>query len=114
MGIYAVCASVESQIYSQCNIYEAGQKKVAFKYLTEKATDKEEAATGCINSEGDLFISATQAGLMTKDTAHKMFHPSERYPIWTVELPTDDLKQVLQHCTGWQSVPRPADQKAVA
>ncbi|KAF5953261.1 hypothetical protein HYC85_011205 [Camellia sinensis] len=29
--------SVESQIYSQCNIYEAGQKKVAFKYLTEKA-----------------------------------------------------------------------------
>ncbi|KAI8019099.1 putative pectate lyase 21 [Camellia lanceoleosa] len=35
-GIYAVCASVESQIYSQCNIYEAGQKKVAFKYLTEK------------------------------------------------------------------------------
>lgn len=24
------------QIYSQCNIYEAGQKKVAFKYLTEK------------------------------------------------------------------------------
>ncbi|GKE07081.1 probable pectate lyase 4, partial [Tanacetum coccineum] len=35
-GIYAVCASVESQIYSQCNIYEAGQKKVAFKYLAEK------------------------------------------------------------------------------
>ncbi|CAL5322812.1 unnamed protein product [Camellia sinensis] len=28
--------SVESQIYSQCNIYEAGQKKVAFKYQTEK------------------------------------------------------------------------------
>lgn len=67
-GIYAVCASVESQvlmilhldlyivcegfrdfillqillyvfscqIYSECNIYEAGQKKLAFKYLTEK------------------------------------------------------------------------------
>ncbi|XP_020535870.1 probable pectate lyase 4 isoform X2 [Jatropha curcas] len=39
-GIYAVCASVESQIYSQCNIYEAGQKKVAFKYLTEKVAIK--------------------------------------------------------------------------
>ncbi|KAL8508922.1 hypothetical protein ACS0TY_016210 [Phlomoides rotata] len=37
-GIYAVCASVESQVYSQCNIYEAGQKKVAFKYYTEKNT----------------------------------------------------------------------------
>ncbi|KAF6134459.1 hypothetical protein GIB67_011885 [Kingdonia uniflora] len=35
-GIYAVCASVESQIISQCNIYEAGQKKGTFKYLTEK------------------------------------------------------------------------------
>ncbi|XP_041025478.1 probable pectate lyase 4 [Juglans microcarpa x Juglans regia] len=35
-GIYAVFAIVESQIYSQCNIYEAGQKKMAFKCLTEK------------------------------------------------------------------------------
>ncbi|XP_028548166.1 probable pectate lyase 4 [Dendrobium catenatum] len=34
-GIYAVCASVESQIISQCNIYEAGKKKLVFKYLTE-------------------------------------------------------------------------------
>lgn len=25
-----------NQIYSQCNTYEGGQKKVAFKYLTEK------------------------------------------------------------------------------
>ncbi|XP_042500321.1 probable pectate lyase 4 [Macadamia integrifolia] len=37
-GIYAVCASVESQIYSQCNIYEAGQKKKAFEYYTEKVS----------------------------------------------------------------------------
>jgi pectate lyase len=68
-GIYAVCASVESQviplllfailcvwpysgficldilllifwcqIYSQSNIYEAGQKKIAFKYLSEKVS----------------------------------------------------------------------------
>lgn len=26
------------QIYSQCNIYEAGQKKIAFKYLSEKVS----------------------------------------------------------------------------
>ncbi|KAB1223993.1 putative pectate lyase 4 [Morella rubra] len=113
-GIYAVCSSVESQIYSQCNIYEAGQKKVAFKYLNEKAADKEEAKTGCIRSEGDLFISGTQAGLMTEGYEHPMFHPSEYYPTWTVQPSTDELKQVLQHCTGWQCVPRPADQKAVA
>lgn len=63
-GIYAVCASVEAQvllilnyictylyllyleflihlffwlqILSQCNIYEAGQKKLVFKYMPEK------------------------------------------------------------------------------
>ncbi|XP_071683593.1 probable pectate lyase 4 [Lolium perenne] len=35
-GIYAVCASVESQIISQCNIYEAGDKKKVFMYMPEQ------------------------------------------------------------------------------
>lgn len=108
-GIYAVCASVEAQIFSQCNIYEAGQKKLAFKYLTEKAADKENAGGGHIRSEGDLFIVGTQSGLMTDKAEQCMFHPSEYYPTWTVEPPTDSLKQVLRHCTGWQSVPLPVD-----
>ncbi|KAK9920750.1 hypothetical protein M0R45_029296 [Rubus argutus] len=64
-GIYAVCASVESQIYSQCNIYEAGQKKVAFKYLTEKAADKEAAMTGCIKSEGRLIYNWNASRICT-------------------------------------------------
>lgn len=51
---------------------------------------------------------------MTEGDEHPMFHPSEYYPTWTVQPSTDELKQVLQHCTGWQCVPRPADQKAVA
>ncbi|KAL9426361.1 hypothetical protein AB3S75_033192 [Citrus x aurantiifolia] len=113
-GIYAICASVDSQIYSECNIYEAGHKKMAFKYLTEKASDKEEARSGCIRSEGDLFITGTQAGLMTEAGEHSMFHPSEYYPTWTVAAPTDNLKQVLQHCTGWQDIQRPADQPVAA
>lgn len=109
-GIYAVCASVESQVYSQCNIYEAGQqKKVAFKYYTEKASDKSEACTGCIRSQGDLFIGGTQSALMALPTETCVFHPSEFYDAWTVEPPTDDLKHFLQHCTGWQGIPRPAD-----
>ncbi|KAL5546279.1 hypothetical protein UlMin_005966 [Ulmus minor] len=122
-GIYAVCASVESQIYSQCNIYEAGQKKIAFKYLTEKlfhftistytylkAADKEEGTTGYIRSEGDLFITGTQPGLMAeRGESSSMFHPSEFYPTWTVSPPADSLKHLLQHCTGKQQVPRPAD-----
>lgn len=108
-GIYAVCASVESQIFSQCNIYEAGEKKVAFKYLSEKAADKAEATTGCIISEGDLFVHGTQSGLLTPAIENSKFHPSEFYPTWTVEAPSDALKHFVQHCTGWQSIPRPAD-----
>ncbi|CAJ2631061.1 unnamed protein product [Trifolium pratense] len=34
--VYAICASVEAQIYSQCNIYEAGDKKKAYEFYTEK------------------------------------------------------------------------------
>ncbi|XP_068318704.1 probable pectate lyase 4 [Pyrus communis] len=109
-GIYAVCASVESQIFSECNIYEAGKKKVAFKYLTEKAADKETAVTGDIRSEGDLFVTGTHAGLSPDGGEHCMFHPTQHYQTWTKGPPADDLKHVLQHCTGWQGVTRPADQ----
>ncbi|KAI3822636.1 hypothetical protein L1987_10231 [Smallanthus sonchifolius] len=106
-GIYAVCASVESQIYSQCNIYEAGQKKVAFKYLTEKAPDKEEASTGCIISQGDLFMSGTQPGLLEPSATSGSFHPSQHYQTWTVVPATKELKNLFQRFTGWQDVPRP-------
>ncbi|KAE8717295.1 hypothetical protein F3Y22_tig00110053pilonHSYRG00051 [Hibiscus syriacus] len=155
------------KIYSQCNIYEAGQKKVALKYLHERmkkknvyfacslksyfgshvchslrlrsyklssiylllifeplmqwhvvietvdvlviqAADKDDACTGCIRSEGD-FISGTQAGLMTENVMSDVFHPSEYYLTWTVQPATEALKHVVKHCTGWQSVPRPAE-----
>lgn len=79
-----------------------------------QAADKEVAMTGHIKSEGDLFITGTQAGLTPVGVEHSMFHPSQHYQAYTVGPPTDDLKHVLQHCTGWQSVPRPADQTGVA
>lgn len=113
-GIYAVCASVESQIYSQCNIYEAGQKKKTFEYYTEKAADKEVARSGLIKSEGDLFKNGAQAFLLSGITEETMFHPIQFYPTWTMETPSDSLQQVLQVCTGWQCVPRPAEQVAMA
>ncbi|KAK4481028.1 hypothetical protein RD792_011897 [Penstemon davidsonii] len=108
-GIYAVCASVESQIYSQCNIYEAGQKKVAIKYYTEKAADRAEECTGCVKSEGDLFVTGTEAGLMPLPSESCVFNPGDYYETWTVEAPGDDLKHFLQHCTGRQNIPRPPD-----
>ncbi|XP_018836513.1 probable pectate lyase 4 isoform X1 [Juglans regia] len=113
-GIYAVCASVESQIYSQCNIYEARQKKKTFEYYTEKAADMEGAKSGSIRSEGDLFLNGAQACLLTGASEECVFHPSEFYPTWTMEAPSDSLKDILHICTGWQSIPRPAEQKATA
>lgn len=104
-GIYAVCASVEAQIYSQCNIYEAGQKKTAFLYYTEKAADKEQEATGSIISEGDLFLNGAVSGVKPLGNEECVFHPSEFYSDWTLEPPSESLKHILQHCTGWQNVP---------
>lgn len=75
-----------------------------------QAADKEVGATGTIMSEGDIFLNGAKAGLMAVDVSCNMFHPSEHYPSWTVEAPTDDLKQILHHCTGWQSLAKPADQ----
>ncbi|GLT50877.1 hypothetical protein SLA2020_243320 [Shorea laevis] len=107
--IYAVCASVEAQIYSQCNIYEAGNKKKTFEYYTEKAGDKEESASGLIKSEGDVFLNGAQPCLRTGIGEENVFHPSEYYPTWTMEAATDSLKEVLQICAGWQSIPQPPD-----
>ncbi|KAK1311913.1 Serine carboxypeptidase-like 14 [Acorus calamus] len=103
-GIYAVCASVESQILSQYNMYEAGQKKAVYKYLTEKTTDREEAGRGYIRSEGDLFLNGAQHCLIEESDLAE-----EYYPTWTMEPPSDALKEILQICTGWQAVPRPSD-----
>ncbi|EPS65312.1 hypothetical protein M569_09466, partial [Genlisea aurea] len=108
-GVYAVCASVESQIFSQCNIYEAGNKKVAFKYYTEKAGDKGVEASGFIRSENDVFIDGTQSGLSPLPIETCVFHPSEYYETWTVDEPRDELKRFLQHSVGWQAIPCPDD-----
>lgn len=76
-----------------------------------QAADKEEPGSGYIKSEGDLFIAGTQSGLKSGIGECCVFHPSEYYPTWTVEPPTEILKQVLQHFSGWQCVPRPPDTK---
>ncbi|PKA63269.1 putative pectate lyase 4 [Apostasia shenzhenica] len=106
-GIYAVCASVESQILSQCNIYEAGQKKSVFKYLTEKAADKEDETSGVIRSESDLFLNGAQSSLLEDAGGNGLFQAHEHYPAWTMEPASATLKVILQVCTGWQAIPRP-------
>ncbi|KAL7212903.1 hypothetical protein ACSBR2_015574 [Camellia fascicularis] len=47
------------KIYSQCNIYEAGQKKVAFKYLTEKFlyVASRNSSSACFGWYGKVFKS---------------------------------------------------------
>ncbi|CAL1374404.1 unnamed protein product [Linum trigynum] len=106
-AIYAVCASVEAQIYSECNVYEAGEKKKVFEYYTEKAADAEEAKSGFIKSAGDVFLNGALPSLQPVIAEDCVFHPSEHYANWTVEAPSDSLKGVLQVCAGWQALPRP-------
>ncbi|KAL8140692.1 hypothetical protein V2J09_006713 [Rumex salicifolius] len=108
-SVYAACASVESQIFSQCNIYEAGEKKVAFKYYYEKAADKEEEATGCIRSKGDVFMRDTESGLRALSDERCVFHPSEYYEKWTVEEACESMRDAIIQCAGWQSIPCPPD-----
>ncbi|ANM64950.1 Pectin lyase-like superfamily protein [Arabidopsis thaliana] len=103
-AIYAVGAGVESQ----CNIYEAGEKKTVFKYITEKAADKEKPGAGFVRSEGDLLLNGAKSCL-SQGGERYVFSPIQHYSEWTVESPTDILKNYLKHSTGWQNLPLPLD-----
>ncbi|KAK3145607.1 hypothetical protein QOZ80_3BG0255110 [Eleusine coracana subsp. coracana] len=113
-GIYAVCASVEAQIVSQCNIYEAGEgpqrKTTVFKYMPEKAADRDDVVAGCIRSEGDAFLNGALPCLIDGGQgAEGVFRPEDYYQRWTMEPASPALKEILQLCSGWQPVPRPPD-----
>ncbi|KAL1193879.1 putative pectate lyase 21 [Cardamine amara subsp. amara] len=109
-SIYAVGAGVESQIYSQCNIYEAGEKKTVFKYIIEKAGDKEKPGAGFVRSEGDLLLNGAKSCLSQDGGERHVFSPTQHYAEWTIESPTEKLKNYLKHSTGWQNLPLPPDQ----
>ncbi|CAA6669351.1 unnamed protein product [Spirodela intermedia] len=106
-GIYAVCASLESQILSQSNIYEAGQKKMVSWYITEKAPDREEAETGCIRSEGDVFLKGADACLSRNPGA--VFRAEEFYSSWTMGPVGEALRKAVSSAAGWQRIQRPPD-----
>lgn len=71
----------------------------------------DESRSGSIKSEGDLLLNGAQSCLPNEGC---VFHPSEYYPSWTMEAASDSLKNVLQVCSGWQSIPKPADKMMVA
>ncbi|XP_048568287.1 probable pectate lyase 4 isoform X1 [Triticum urartu] len=112
-GIYAVCASVESQIVSQCNIYEAGEKKKVFTYMSEQAADRDCSSSGRIRSEGDLFLNGaqeyTENDLETAEDDQWDFEVRDCYKPWSVQPASMALKELLESCTGWQPVPLPED-----
>ncbi|KAK9112314.1 hypothetical protein Scep_019833 [Stephania cephalantha] len=110
-GVYAVCASVESQIYSRSAIYMKQVIRRQLSNITQRssyfaeAPDKEEASCGCLRSEGDMFLCGAEACVTG---AERVFHPCEYYPTWTVQAPEEALKEVLPLCAGWLPIPRPA------
>uniref|UniRef100_A0A0E0FMX1 Pectate lyase n=1 Tax=Oryza nivara TaxID=4536 RepID=A0A0E0FMX1_ORYNI len=106
-GIYAVAAGVEAQVASQCNVYEAGaERKAVFRYVPERAADREEAEAGWVRSEGDAFLNGARPCLVDGGDA-AVFRPEEYYERWTMEAASPVLKEVVQLCAGWQPVPRP-------
>lgn len=78
--------------------------------IFQQAADREEAKSGFIRSEGDLFLNGAQPCALTGFNQECVFHPSEFYPHWTMEAASDSLKTLLQILTGWQSIHRPAEQ----
>ncbi|GAB2218629.1 hypothetical protein Droror1_Dr00001855 [Drosera rotundifolia] len=70
-----------------------------------KVADKEEEAMGNIISDEDLFLNDGEAGSVPSRCENNEFHRSEFYSSWTVEPPSNSLKHVLKHCTGWQQIP---------
>lgn len=74
-----------------------------------QAADREEAMSGLIKSENDLFLNGALPYLLIGPSVECMFKASENYPICTMEAPSPGLKEALQVCTGWQAIPRPPD-----
>lgn len=96
--------------YTRCLVFH--KKLIFFPVILVnllQAADKAEANSGCINSDGDLFVGGTQAGLVEQpsESSSNIFHPREYYECWTVEPPSDALKHFIQHSTGWMAVDAP-------
>uniref|UniRef100_A0A0D9V7J7 Pectate lyase n=1 Tax=Leersia perrieri TaxID=77586 RepID=A0A0D9V7J7_9ORYZ len=112
-GIYAVCASVESQIVSQCNIYEAGEKRRVFMYMEEQAADRDQSSTGLIRSEGDLFLNGAEecTAQDSEGAADELwdFNVQDCYKSCSVQPASMALKELLECFTGWQAIPLPED-----
>lgn len=79
-----------------------------------QAPDREEVSSGWIISEGDVYLNGAQACAPKEAIKDQTFHPSEFYPTWTTGAPSESLKELLRHCTGWQPVPRPVEQTVAA
>ncbi|XP_073394493.1 probable pectate lyase 4 isoform X1 [Physcomitrium patens] len=104
--VYAICASVEAQILSQCCIYEAGSKLKAFEYYPEKAGDTGYESAGSIRSEGDVFLKGAQGRV---DNPDQVFQPQKFYSSWTLEGANDALMKKVKSIAGWQKILRPPD-----
>ncbi|KAG0572041.1 hypothetical protein KC19_VG064500 [Ceratodon purpureus] len=105
-SVYAVCASVESQVLSQHCIYEAGDKKKGFEYYCEKAGDKDHEAWGTLRSENDLFLNGAQGHMQGPN---QVFGVEEFYSNYTLESADAELIKKIQRIAGWQNVPRPCE-----
>lgn len=61
-----------------------------------QAPGKEEAVSGWIRSEGDMFLNGAQPCLVTGSGVDCVFKAAELYPEWTMEPPSQTVKEVLR------------------
>ncbi|XP_024533220.1 putative pectate lyase 21 [Selaginella moellendorffii] len=102
-GVYGVRASVEAQIVSEHNVYEAGTSKRAFDYFIEKAPDSDIAVAGSISSDGDVFLNGAEGP--ANSTA---FLPEDYYSVNPKVQPAGkQLVRVIRETAGWQNIPLP-------
>jgi pectate lyase len=77
--------------------------------MPEKAGDQEDVVAGSISSEGDAFLNGALPCLI--DNPGSVFRPEDYYQQRTMEPASPALKDIIQLCAGWQSVPRPPDDR---
>ncbi|KAI5022511.1 hypothetical protein ZWY2020_059241 [Hordeum vulgare] len=78
--------------FGKCNIYEGGHKKTVFKYMSEKAVDKEETVAVWIRSEGKPFLHGALSCLVEGPGGECIFRREKYYDRWTMEVASSALK----------------------
>eukprot|EP00246_Nothoceros_aenigmaticus_P015139 TRINITY_DN614_c0_g1_i5.p3 TRINITY_DN614_c0_g1~~TRINITY_DN614_c0_g1_i5.p3 ORF type:complete len:102 (-),score=15.89 TRINITY_DN614_c0_g1_i5:859-1164(-) len=84
----------------------ASMRLVQTKKLSNTTVNRNEPASGCVHSVGDVFLNGAQGMVIGPEF---VFRPEDYYSRWTLEVADHSLIKKLLVTTGWQSIPLPRD-----